>query len=1098
MSRAYPQAAIVSKEQLVPSDNRLKIAKNNQRIASNSNITDSFLRLVASILKHHKLYKPISLTTTVPMPPKVHNKPFTKPLKENELLAFIKTLDMHSEEQDLFLSKRINTVDSEFKFGMELPFTMINVVIKQSAGYKVYQSKKKKSEEDNSQEESEEQHVSTVRRGRGKGYMCLVEEAFAAEKGKKLKGIATEDPAVQSLLDLRKGSKESRLENTDKDDVEDYDMDIYDDDSDNGDDDAIGFRDYTLLLNEKLKNELTNLFNRPVFIDAQTTFVVANPEGNHEITSFLSGTSEVPFRYKCRCSTTGFVLQEHFEDTTDHQISSPPETTIHNLVTNPQQSSIQAKAKKLVIKARHTKLNFKKAVEKKFKEYDQKMETISTINVPGAIEEFVQAKVLTEMKKLLSTHVPKVVATFVKPHLNNTMHEIIKNNQNILFTTPSLTTTNDLSEMELKIKMPHDDQDPPNDREGEKRSKRRKDARESSSKSSKKDKAPMDSVQDDIPADKPQDKGEELIQKHLNTKWFSKKYGSVDAAKRKSNWFDMLLKSNIDQDKDYILGLSTVIVAKKFKELIKNELTIADIEGAGLEMLKRQYKNYVELEYHVDQLKAAMTEKAQWSNGDSDLTKPRSFKNRCLKVQNPIVASTTTTSTTLWIEDMISDRWSKEVHLYHVDALNGIHQWDDMRKDFFKAEMGNMSTHKVKRIDNKEYEFSYADLSRLNLNDIEDMYLLKVHGKLHHLKLEFEIDFINALLLCIRRVMIKNRTEDTQLGVESYQRTLNLTKPKFYFSGINHKIPYTTTETKKGVVFLNKCDVKSLMQREDVHKFCDGTIFNVQDNLLKMLNENKLGRGNVKLEGREWTKNDIKKSELDFSFGSIITGVAATGIVYHDSKGRHQEIHVRINGEVIICAGAIGSPQLLLVSGVGHGSYLASMNISVIHQHPYVGQFMTDNPRNQISLLVPFPLDDAGIRVVGITENGVYIESVSGVTPFDSPNNFMFFPDTSPPLNLSVISIVSKFMRPLSRGFLSLISPNDITVTPNIRFNYYSDSQDLVQCGNMVRTIGKMLRIQAMEPYKFSDGDGGKHFKFVGLSLPENPTNEEAVETFLS
>ncbi|GJV40200.1 hypothetical protein Tco_1418640 [Tanacetum coccineum] len=161
------------------------------------------------------------------------------------------------------------------------------------------------------------------------------------------------------------------------------------------------------------------------------------------------------------------------------------------------------------------------------------------------------------------------------------------------------------------------------------------------------------------------------------------------------------------------------------------------------------------------------------------------------------------------IEDMISDRWSKEVHIYHVDALNGIHHWDDMRKYFFKVEMGN-------RTDNKEYEFSYADLSRLSLNDIEDMYLLKVQGKLHHLKLEFKIDFINALLLCIRRVVIKNRIEDTQLGMESYQRTLNLTKPKLYFSRIDHKIPYTTSGKEKGVVCLNKYDVKSLMQHDEV------------------------------------------------------------------------------------------------------------------------------------------------------------------------------------------------------------------------------------------------------------------------------------------
>ncbi|GJW64032.1 hypothetical protein Tco_0115916 [Tanacetum coccineum] len=133
----------------------------------------------------------------------------------------------------------------------------------------------------------------------------------------------------------------------------------------------------------------------------------------------------------------------------------------------------------------------------------------------------------------------------------------------------------------------------------------------------------------------------------------------------------MLLKSNIYQDEDCILGLLTFALAKKIIELIKkDELTIADLEGVRLAMLKRQYKNYVELDYH-----------------------------------------------------------------------------DDTKKDFFKAEMGNMSSYKVKRTYNKEYEFSYADLARLRLNDVEDMYLLKVQEKLHHLKLDFEIDFINALLL---------------------------------------------------------------------------------------------------------------------------------------------------------------------------------------------------------------------------------------------------------------------------------------------------------------------------------------------------------------
>ncbi|GJW63077.1 hypothetical protein Tco_0114961 [Tanacetum coccineum] len=127
-------------------------------------------------------------------------------------------------------------------------------------------------------------------------------------------------------------------------------------------------------------------------------------------------------------------------------------------------------------------------------------------------------------------------------------------------------------------KGPHDVQDPPNDRKGEKRRKRRKNVGESSSKSSKKDKALIHSTNDDM-----------------------------NAAKRKPNWFDILSNSNVDQDEDSILRLSTVMVAKKLKELIKkDELTIADLEGVGLEMLKSCYKNDVELEYHVNQIKAAM------------------------------------------------------------------------------------------------------------------------------------------------------------------------------------------------------------------------------------------------------------------------------------------------------------------------------------------------------------------------------------------------------------------------------------------------------------------------------------------------------------
>ncbi|GJZ99959.1 hypothetical protein Tco_0672510 [Tanacetum coccineum] len=329
------------------------------------------------------------------------------------------------------------------------------------------------------------------------------------------------------------------------------------------------------------------------------------------------------------------------------------------------------------------------------------------------------------------------------------------------------------------------------------------------------------------------------------------------------------------------LFLSLIINLKLLKHI-----TIADLEGVGLEMLKRQYKNDVELEYHVEKLKATVLEEAQSNNVNLSTGE---------KYTTSLTKHFATRYHTEGIEDLIPDRWSKKIHLYQIDALNEIHHLEDARKDFFKAEMGNRSSNMVysdkriifvvevnvkvnvkkkwgysflmsivvRRSDNKEYEFSYTDLPRLSLNDVEDMYLLKVQDKLHHLKLDIEIDFINALLLFIKRVVIQNRIEDLQLRVEIYQRTLNLTKPKFYFLGIDQKIPYTTLGTEKEVVYVNQHNMKSLMKLNEVNKFCDGTLLKVQEDLLKMVKKNVLGHGNKRLDVRGIEKKRHQEIKRD-------------------------------------------------------------------------------------------------------------------------------------------------------------------------------------------------------------------------------------------
>ncbi|GJR69866.1 hypothetical protein Tco_0015931 [Tanacetum coccineum] len=75
------------------------------------------------------------------------------------------------------------------------------------------------------------------------------------------------------------------------------------------------------------------------------------------------------------------------------------------------------------------------------------------------------------------------------------------------------------------------------------------------------------------------------------------------------------------------------------------------------------------------------------------------------------------------------------------------------------------------------------------------------------------------------------RVEDVQLGVESYQKKLNITKPQTTYEGISYKEPYTIFHKPRGVVYLNKSKQKRLMRADKLYTFSDGTLQMVRDNL---------------------------------------------------------------------------------------------------------------------------------------------------------------------------------------------------------------------------------------------------------------------------
>nr|GEW85060.1 hypothetical protein [Tanacetum cinerariifolium] len=120
-----------------------------------------------------------------------------------------------------------------------------------------------------------------------------------------------------------------------------------------------------------------------------------------------------------------------------------------------------------------------------------------------------------------------------------------------------------------------------------------------------------------------------------------------------------------------------------------------------------------------------------------------------------------------------------------------------------------------------------GDFKRLRLQDIEDMLLLLIQGKLSNLTLEERFAFNVSLRMFTRSIVIQRRVENLQLGVKSYQKRLNLTKPNTYRSDLKRREAYTAYSNPRGFIYQNKDKKNRLMRIDELHKFSDGTLNDV-------------------------------------------------------------------------------------------------------------------------------------------------------------------------------------------------------------------------------------------------------------------------------
>nr|GFC98447.1 hypothetical protein [Tanacetum cinerariifolium] len=80
-------------------------------------------------------------------------------------------------------------------------------------------------------------------------------------------------------------------------------------------------------------------------------------------------------------------------------------------------------------------------------------------------------------------------------------------------------------------------------------------------------------------------------------------------------------------------------------------------------------------------------------------------------------------------------------------------------------------------------------------------------------------------------IVIKRRVEDLQLGVESYQKKLNLTKPDTYRTDLRRREAYTAHSNPRGFIYQNKDKKNRLMRIDELHKFSDETLNDVRNAL---------------------------------------------------------------------------------------------------------------------------------------------------------------------------------------------------------------------------------------------------------------------------
>ncbi|GJS97222.1 hypothetical protein Tco_0804190 [Tanacetum coccineum] len=270
------------------------------------------------------------------------------------------------------------------------------------------------------------------------------------------------------------------------------------------------------------------------------------------------------------------------------------------------------------------------------------------------------------------------------------------------------------------------------------------------------------------------------------------------------------------------------------------------VDRPACKLLKGTCRSYVELEYNMEECYKAL-------NDQLDLNNPKVyyfFNNDLAYRQGGSIGRSYTTFLKKTkdakydlqgIKDMVPNLWIPVKVAYNRHALLGTSHWISKRQTFYGYASNRVSKHDVystKRIlavTNVKVNiwYGYGHLEEIVVRRFDQLFNLKGEDIVHPAA---------ALHMFTRRVVIHKRVEDLQLGVESYQKKLKISRPLTHKAGITDLELYTTYSNPQGVIYLDKLERNKLMCSHELCKFSDDTLISVRDKLKYMLNNLEMGQ----------------------------------------------------------------------------------------------------------------------------------------------------------------------------------------------------------------------------------------------------------------